>query len=129
MQPMVNIALRAARRAGQIIVRAMDRVDTLSVEEKAKNDLVSDIDRHAEAVIIESIMRAYPDHAIVGEESGAANAGAEFTWIIDPLDGTSNYLKGIPHFCISIGIMKGTALEHGIIVDPLRNEEFFASRR
>jgi myo-inositol-1(or 4)-monophosphatase len=128
MQPMVNIALRAARRAGQIIVRAMDRVDTLSVEEKAKNDLVSNIDRHAEAVIIETIMRAYPDHAILGEESGATNTDAEFTWIIDPLDGTSNYLKGIPHFCISIGITKGAALEHGVIVDPLRNEEFFASR-
>ena len=118
MQPMVNIALRAARRAGQIIVRAMDRIETLSVEEKAKNDLVSDVDRHAEAVIVESILRAYPDHGILGEESGSTNPGAEFTWIVDPLDGTSNYLKSIPHVCISIGIMKGAALEHGIIVDP-----------
>ena len=128
MHPMVNIALRAARRAGQIIVRAMDRVDTLTIEEKAKNDLVSEIDRAAEAAIIDTIMRAYPEHGILGEEGGAANPDAEFTWVIDPLDGTTNFLNGIPHFCVSIGITKGAALEHGVIVDPLRNEEFSASR-
>ena len=128
MHPIVNIALRAARRAGRIIVRAMDRVATLTVEEKAKNDFVSEIDRAAEDVIIDTIMRAYPDHGVVGEERGAANADAEFVWIIDPLDGTTNFLAGIPHFCVSIGVRKGTALEHGVIFDPVRNEEFSASR-
>lgn len=128
MHPIINIALRAARRAGRIIVRAMDRIATLKVEEKAKNDYVSEIDRAAEDVIIDTIMRAYPDHGIVGEERGAANEDAEFVWIIDPLDGTSNYLAGIPHFCVSIGVRRGAVLEHGVIVDPVRNEEFSATR-
>ena len=128
MHPIINIALRAARRAGRIIVRAMDRVGTLRVEEKAKNDFVSEIDRAAEDVIIDTIMRAYPDHGVIGEERGAANEDAEFVWVIDPLDGTSNYLAGIPHFCVSIGVRRGPVLEHGVIVDPVRNEEFSATR-
>ena len=128
MHPIINIALRAARRAGRIIVRAMDRIGTLKVEEKAKNDFVSEIDRAAEDAIIDTIMRAYPDHGVVGEERGAANEDAEFVWVIDPLDGTSNYLAGIPHFCVSIGVRRGPVLEHGVIVDPVRNEEFSATR-
>jgi myo-inositol-1(or 4)-monophosphatase len=132
MQPLANMALRAARQASPIITRAMDRLDVLHVEEKARNDFVSNIDREAEAAIVEVLRRAFPDHGILAEESGMSdpntNPKNEFTWIIDPLDGTTNYLQGIPHFCISIACMKGKQFEHGVIVDPLRNEEFVASR-
>ncbi len=128
MHAMVNMALRAGRRAGQIIVRAMDRVDTLNVVEKQRNDFVSDVDRDAENAIIEILHKAYPDHGIVGEEYGDSFAGADYTWIIDPLDGTTNYLHGIPHFCVSIGARYRGRLEHAVIIDPIRNEEFTASR-
>jgi myo-inositol-1(or 4)-monophosphatase len=128
MQAMANIALRAARQASQGMVRAMDRLDVLTVEEKARNDLVSEVDRDAEAVIIEALHKAFPDHGIRGEEHGQSYPEGEFNWIIDPLDGTLNYLQGIPHFCISIAAMKGNRVEHGVIVDPTRNEEFVASR-
>jgi myo-inositol-1(or 4)-monophosphatase len=127
MQPMLNIALRAARRAGQIIVRALDRVDILQVEEKQRNDLVSEVDRAAEDAIIETLHRAYPDHAIVAEESGATGEGA-YTWIIDPLDGTTNFLYGIPHFAVSIALRHRDRIEQAVVLDPLRNEEFIASR-
>jgi myo-inositol-1(or 4)-monophosphatase len=134
MQPQANIALRAARQAGQIMLRAMDRLDTLDVQEKARNDFVSNVDREAESAIIEVLHKAYPEHGILGEEHGAVYTGSsagsdtEFTWIIDPLDGTTNYLQGIPHFCVSIALRHGRRLEHGVIFDPLRNEAFSASR-
>lgn len=122
------MALRAARQAGQIMTRAMDRVDRLHIEQKAANDFVSNVDREAEHAIIDVLHKAYPDHGIIGEEHGESHAGAEYTWIIDPLDGTLNYLQGIPHFCVSIACMKGRQFEHAVIVDPVCNEEFVASR-
>ena len=138
---MVNIALRAARRAGRIILRSMDRIDTLTVREKARNDLVSEIDVEAEDLIVDTILKAYPHHAILGEERGSSgpadNPGESdamaadqppYTWIIDPLDGTTNFLHGIPHFCTSIAVTRGAALLHGVVVDHVRNEEFTASR-
>jgi myo-inositol-1(or 4)-monophosphatase len=128
MQPMANVALRAARLAGQIIVRAMDRLDTVVVEEKQANDFVSSVDREAESAIIEVLHKAYPDHGILGEEHGESFESREFTWIIDPLDGTTNFLQGIPHFCVSIALRKGRQIEHAIIFDPIRNEVFAASR-
>lgn len=129
MQPMANMALRAARRAGQIIVRALDRADMLTVQEKQRNDLVSDVDRAAEAAIIEALGKTYPDHAFLGEESGFHGPkGADHTWIIDPLDGTTNYLHGIPHFAVSIACRIRGRLEHAVILDPLRDEAFVASR-
>ncbi len=128
MQAMANIAVRAARQASQKMLRSMDRLDGLKVEEKGRNDLVSEIDRDAEATIIEALHKAFPDHGIRGEEYGDAFPEGEYNWIIDPLDGTLNYLQGIPHFCISIAAMTGTQFEHGVIVDPTRNEEFVASR-
>lgn len=141
MEPMVNIALRAARRAGRIILRAMDRVDTLTVREKGRNDLVSEIDVEAEDAIVDTILKAYPQHAILGEERGETRLPnptgspadgktneTPFTWIIDPLDGTTNFLHGIPHFCTSIAVTRGAALLHGVVVDHVRNEEFSASR-
>jgi len=127
MHPMLYIALRAARRAAQIIIRAMDRVDILLVEEKQKNDLVSEVDRAAEDAIIYTIQRAYPDHAIVAEESGESGE-SDYTWIIDPLDGTTNFLYGIPHFAVSIAVRHGDRIEQAVVLDPVRNEEFTASR-
>ena len=125
---MANIALRAARKAGDFMLRAMDRPEEFDIETKAPNDFVSNIDKTAEAIIVDQIRETYPDHAIIGEEFGAKSGNSEFTWIIDPLDGTLNFLQGIPHFAISIGIMKGRHHEHGIICDPVRGEEFIASR-
>lgn len=137
---MVNIALRAARRAGRIILRSMDRIDTLTVWKKGRNDLVSEIDVEAEAAIVDTIRKAYPQHAILAEERGAsapveADASSTgnpkqipFTWIIDPLDGTTNFLQGIPHFCTSIAVTRGAAILHGVVVDHVHNEEFTASR-
>ncbi|MDE0662196.1 MAG: inositol monophosphatase family protein [Gammaproteobacteria bacterium] len=141
MEPMVNIALRAARRAGRVILRSMDRIDTLTVREKARNDLVSEVDVEAEDLIVDTILNAYPHHAILAEERGPsqpADAGEPgvsgsvdqhpHTWIIDPLDGTTNFLHGIPHFCTSIAVVRGAAILHGVVVDHVRNEEFTASR-
>ena len=127
---MANIALRAARSAADLIAQAFDRPDERNIETKARNDFVSDVDKNAERIIIDAIQQAYPNHAILAEESGQASSGSdsEYTWIIDPLDGTLNFLQGIPHFAISIGVLKGKHLEHGVIVDPIRNEEFVASR-
>ena len=128
MHPMVTMALRAARRAGQIVVRAMDRVDRLTIREKEKNDLVSEVDHAAEEAIIEVLRNAYPDHGFLGEEGGEIPGTSEHVWIIDPLDGTTNFLHGIPHFAVSIGLKHRNRLEVGVIIDPVRNEEFTASR-
>ncbi len=129
MHPMANNALRAARRAGQILLQGMDRLDRLQVEEKAPNDFVSDIDRMAEEAIAEQLCKTYPEHALLGEEQGLIGSeDAEYTWIVDPLDGTLNYLCGIPHFAVSIAVRRGRQIEHGVIVDPVRNEEWVASR-
>ena len=129
MHPMANTALRAARRAGQILLQGMDRLDRIEVEEKAPNDFVSSIDRQVEDVIAEMLRTAYPDSAVQGEERGRVGPdGADVTWIVDPLDGTLNYLCGIPHFAVSIALQRGRQLEHGVIVDPVRNEEWVASR-
>ena len=126
---MANIALRAARKAADYLARSMDRPDQFEIQEKRRNDFVSNIDRTAEAIIIEHIRETYPNHRILAEESGEQTGDAEFTWIIDPLDGiTLNFLQGIPHFAVSIGVMKGLHHEHGVIVDPVRGEEFVASR-
>ena len=128
MQPMASIALKAARKAGDFILRAMDRPDHLKVETKARNDFVSNVDKTSEQIILEQIRETYPDHSILAEESGKETKTGEFTWIIDPLDGTLNFLQGFPHFSISIAVMKDKTLEHGVIFDPLRAEEFVASR-
>lgn len=125
---MANIALRAARNAADFIAQSFDRPDRREIRTKARNDFVSDVDINAERMIIEAINQTYPDHAILAEESGAPTKDSEYTWIIDPLDGTLNFLQSIPHFCVSIAVKKGKHLEHGVIVDPIRNEEFVASR-
>lgn len=127
MQPLLNIAIRAARRAGEIIVRGMNKLHRLDIREKGQNDFVTEIDLAAERDIIDTIRRHYPDHAILGEESGASGDN-EFTWIIDPLDGTTNYMHGFPQFSVSIGVQRRGRTEHGVVYDPLRQELFTTSR-
>jgi myo-inositol-1(or 4)-monophosphatase len=129
MQPLLNIAIRAARRAGDVIVRYVDRLDTLTVRSKEHNEFVSEVDRQAEDEIIQIIRAAYPDHGILAEETGAqAGRDPEFVWVIDPLDGTTNFLHGFPVFSVSIAIKHRGRLEHGVIYDPLRQELFTGSR-
>lgn len=127
MHPLLNIAVTAARAAGSIIVRYLDRVDTLNVSTKHMNEFVTEVDREAEAIIIADIRKAYPDHAILAEESGATG-DSEYRWIIDPLDGTTNYLHAFPQFCVSIALEHRGRLEQGVVFDPLRQELFTASR-
>jgi myo-inositol-1(or 4)-monophosphatase len=125
--PFINIAVKAARRAGRIINQAAGNLDVLTVRHKSLNDLVSEVDRASEAAIIQIIHAAYPDHAILAEESGASGA-SEYVWIIDPLDGTTNYLHGFPQYCVSIGVAHRGVLTHGVIFDPTRNDLYTASR-
>jgi len=127
MQPLLNIAVRAARRAGDLIVRNVDRVPTLGVRSKSRNDFVSEIDQMAERDIIETIRRTHPDHGFLGEESGRSG-GDEFIWIIDPLDGTTNFLHGFPVFAVSLACEYRGRLEHAVVYDPMRQELFTASR-
>ncbi|MDH3949147.1 MAG: inositol-1-monophosphatase [Gammaproteobacteria bacterium] len=127
MHPMLNIAVRAARNAGNIIARYADQVDTLTVSNKSPNDFVSEVDRRAEQEIINIIHKAYPEHAILAEESGQ-HEGNEYEWIIDPLDGTTNFLYGFPQFAVSIALRHKGRLEQAVIYDPMRQELFTASR-
>lgn len=127
MHPTLNIAIKAARNAGKIITRALEQVDTLSVSTKGRNDFVSEVDKAAEHEIIKTIRKAFPTHGFLAEESGS-HEGDDCTWIIDPLDGTTNFLHGFPQFAISIAMQHKGRLEHGVVYDPLRQEIFSASR-
>jgi len=124
---MVNIAVRAARQAGSIIVRHLNQLEALEVVEKGRNDFVSQVDHLAEEAIIEVIHEYYPEHSILAEETGERGSH-EYQWIIDPLDGTTNYLHGFPVFSVSIGVTHNGQLEHGVVYDPLRQEVFTATR-
>jgi myo-inositol-1(or 4)-monophosphatase len=128
LSPFANIAQRAARKAGERLLQYFHRRDTLVIEEKQYNDFVSEADRTAEAIIVDTIHRAYPAHAILAEESGHYATQSEFTWIIDPLDGTTNFLHGFPQFAVSIGLEKNGVLECGVIYDPTRDELFIGQR-
>lgn len=129
MEPMINIALRAARKAGESIVRASDDLERIEVQAKGVNDFVSEVDVAAEKEIIYHLSRAYPDHAILGEETGLnGDEEADYRWLVDPLDGTTNFIRGIPHYAVSIACLYKGKVEHAVIVDPVRREEFTASR-
>lgn len=129
MEPMINIALRAARKVGENIVRASDDLHRFEVKAKGVNNFVTEVDENAEQEIIYHLNKAYPDHAILGEEGGLQGSeDAEYRWIIDPLDGTTNFIRGIPHFAVSIACLHKGKLEHAVVVDPVRREEFTASR-
>jgi len=130
MHPTLTIAVKAARRAGNFINRSARDLDLLTVTAKGPKDFVSEVDRTAEAAIVETIHEAYPDHAILAEEGTARgeNASAENLWIIDPLDGTTNFLHGFPQYCVSIGLQHRGQITQAVIYDPVRNDLFTATR-
>ena len=127
---MLTTAVKAARRAGNIITRGARDLDLLTVTPKGPKDFVSEIDRAAEAAIVETLHATYPDHAIVAEEGTGRdrNQGAEYVWIIDPLDGTTNFLHGFPQYCVSIALSHRNVITQGVIYDPIRNDLFTATR-
>ena len=126
-QPAVNIGIKAVRQAGHVLIRMLRRMESLPVTEKDHNDFVTEADLAAERAIIEEIRRMHPDHGFLAEESG--ETGDQTTrWIIDPLDGTKNFIMGIPHFAVSLALEINNVIEHGIVYDPLREELFTASR-
>ena len=127
MHGMVNIAVRAARRAGELMIRQLNRLESLEITEKNRNEYVTEVDHMAENAIVEIIQDNYPEHAILGEERGQQGEH-EYRWIIDPLDGTTNFIHGFPVFSVSIAVMHEDQLEHGVVYDPMRQEIFSASR-
>ena len=129
MEPTASMALRAARKAGDLIVRASDDMDRVGYQAKAAADFVTEVDIAAEQEILYQLGKAYPEHRFLCEESGVSgNEGSDYTWVIDPLDGTSNFLRGIPHYAISIACLHRGKIEHAVVYDPVRREEFIASR-
>ncbi len=131
MHPMLNTAIKAARRAATVIQRASFDVDRISITEKQHNDFVTDVDQAAEQAIIETLLKAYPDHAILAEESGASsnlNDESEFAWIIDPIDGTTNFMHGYPNYCVSIALSQRGIITQAVIYDPVRNDLFTATK-
>jgi myo-inositol-1(or 4)-monophosphatase len=125
---MLNTAVKAARKAGSIITRASSDIDRLTIRSKRKNDFVSEVDHAAEEAIIGVLREAYPTHGILAEESGAQDGDAEFVWVIDPLDGTTNFLHGFPQYCVSIGLLHKGVPNQAVVFDPNRNELFTASK-
>lgn len=128
---MLNTAIKAARRAATVIQRASFDVDRIVVTEKQHNDFVTDVDQAAEQAIVETLLKAYPDHAILAEESGASsnlNDESEFAWIIDPIDGTTNFMHGYPNYCVSIALSQRGVITQAVIYDPVRNDLFTATK-
>ncbi len=128
MHPFLNIATRAARKAGQHIMRAYERLEDVKVSVKGANDYVTDVDRKSEEIIIDTLAQFYPTHGFLGEESGETEGREDCRWIIDPLDGTTNFIHGYPNFCISMAYEENGRIEHGLIYDPVRDVLFTASR-
>jgi len=128
MHPMLNTAVKAARKAGSIITRASSDIDRLTIRKKRQNDFVSEVDHAAEDAIISVLREAYPSHGILAEESGGKDEKAEYVWIIDPLDGTTNFLHGFPQYCVSIGLVHRGVLSQAVVFDPNRNELFTATK-
>jgi myo-inositol-1(or 4)-monophosphatase len=127
IHPMLTTAVKAARRAGNVINRATRDLGVLTVRAKSAHDFVSEVDTEAERVIIETLKQAYPDHAILAEESGASGR-SEYLWVVDPLDGTTNFLHGFPQYAVSIALMHRGVLTQAVVYDPTRNDLFTASR-
>jgi len=130
LHPMLNIAIKAARAAGSIINRAALDLDIIKVGSKGPNDFVSEVDQAAERIIIEILLEAYPGHGILAEESGREHGAkhSEYVWIIDPLDGTTNFLHGFPVYAVSIALAYRGVVQQAVVYDPTRNDMFFASR-
>lgn len=129
MHPTLTIAKRAALSAAEIITDAFEKLNRLDIREKRPNDFVSQADIAVEQTIIRTIQDAYPDHCIIGEESGqSGNSNSDYRWVIDPIDGTTNFIKGLPHFAISIALYKNNKLESGLVYQPISDEMFMAAR-
>ena len=130
LHPMLNIAIKAARAAGAVINRASLDVDKVQVESKGVNDFVTEVDKHAEAIIIDALLQAYPGHGILAEESGRTlgSQDSEFVWIIDPLDGTTNFIHGLPFYAVSIALAWRGVVQQAVVYDPTRNDLYYASR-
>jgi myo-inositol-1(or 4)-monophosphatase len=127
--PMLTIAVRAARKAGHIISRGFSELDLVKTDKKSENDFVTNIDRDAEKAIISVIQQSYPDHSFIGEEgSNVKGQQNDYQWVIDPIDGTSNFIRGIPHFAVSIALRVKGKTELGIVYDPIRDELFSATK-
>ncbi|MCH1523066.1 MAG: inositol monophosphatase [Arenicellales bacterium] len=124
---MLHTAVRSVREGGRVILMYFDQLDRLEYSSKGRNDYVSQADVEAERAVLDVLTRAYPDHGIIAEESGERE-GSEYTWVIDPLDGTTNFLHGFPMFAVSVAVKRGGVLEHGVVYDPLHDEMFTASR-
>ena len=127
MHPMLHTAVRSVREGGRVILMYFNQLDRLEYSSKGRNDYVSQADIEAERAVLDVLTRAYPDHGIIAEESGERE-GSEYTWIIDPLDGTTNFLHGFPMFAVSVAVKRAGVLEHGVVYDPLHDEMFTASR-
>ncbi len=130
LHPMLNVAIKAARAAGSIINRASLDLDILKINSKSPNDFVTEVDQAAEQLIIETLLQAYPDHGILAEESGRehGNKTSEFQWIIDPLDGTTNFIHGFPVYAVSIALAHRGVVQQAVVYDPTRNDLFYATR-
>jgi myo-inositol-1(or 4)-monophosphatase len=128
MNPMLTIAIDAARQAGKLITLAAERLDELKISLKKPNDYVTEVDQKAEQVIIDAIRKIYPNHAILAEESGTQAGDSDVTWIIDPLDGTTNFIRGFPFYCVSIAVKRRDRLECAVMYDPYRHDLFTAVR-
>jgi len=128
MHPMLNTAVKAARKAGSIINRASFDIDKLTIRKKRQNDFVSEVDEAAEEAIISVLRDAYPDHGILAEESGRTDTKSDYVWVIDPLDGTTNFLHGFPQYCVSIGLLHKGKPTQAVVYDTNRNELFTASK-
>ena len=130
LHPMLNVAIKAARAAGAIINRAALDVESVRISTKQVNDFVTDIDQKAEAAIIETLLTAYPTHGMLAEESGSEHGaqGSDFVWIIDPLDGTTNFIHGFPVYCVSIALAVKGKVEQAVVYDPTRNDIFCATK-
>ena len=127
-KPAVTVMVKAARLAGNVLLRGINKLESLNVVQKGRMDYASEIDEEAEKVIVRELTRAYPDYGVLGEEGGVQGRKGRFMWVIDPLDGTSNYLHGLPHYCVSIALVDNGEPVDAVIFDPLRNELFTASR-
>jgi myo-inositol-1(or 4)-monophosphatase len=130
LHPMINVAVKAARAAGNIINRAALDVEAVRISQKQVNDFVTEVDQAAEAAIIETLLTAYPGHGILAEESGSEHGAkdSDYVWIIDPLDGTTNFIHGLPVYCVSIALSVKGKIEQAVVYDPTRNDLFTATK-
>ncbi len=129
MHPMLTIAKRAAHTAGELINSAFEQRERLEINSKSPNNFVSNIDIAVEKILVDSIRKAYPEHLIIGEESGSSgDANSAYRWVIDPIDGTTNFIKGLPHFAVSMAVFKNNKLEAGLVYNPVTDELFTAAR-